>query len=211
MALSDPTPVDESTRLGCGRDIDDVWANIDHPPDDHEVNCPDCQDARANLADLNAAAREMLAGDIADPQLHTDPDVLDNIISIARTEIRRGRSIPFRQPRADGPIGELAVSEQAVATVIRRASDLVVGVEARRCRIDFESIPPIDAARHDPSLDPASNATAISIALSITVTGGQPIPPLIERLRERVSESVAAVIGLRVNAIDVTVEDLHDA
>ena len=95
--------------------------------------------------------------------------------------------------------------------MIRRASDLVVGVEARRCRIDIASTTPTDADRLDPSLDPAPNPTAISIALSITVTGGQPIIPLIERLRERVTEAVAAVIGLRVKAIDVTVEDLHDA
>lgn len=210
MALSDPTPVDEPTRLGCGRDIDDVWANIDHPPDDHEADCPDCQDARANLADLNTAAREMLAGDVADPQLHTDPDVLDNIITIARTQIRRGRAIPFREPHAEDATGELAVSEQAVATVVRRASDLVVGVEARRCRIDVESSTPTDAQRLPLSPDRAPVPTAISIALSITVTGGQPILPLIERLRERVTEAVATMIGLRVKAIDVTVEDLHD-
>lgn len=208
MALSDPTPVDGSTQLGCGREIDDVWANIDHPPDDHEADCPDCQAARANLADLNTAAREMLAGDVADPQLHTDPDVLDNIVAIARAQIRRGRAIPFRQPKAGAPNGELAVSEQAVATVVRRASDLVAGVEARRCRIDIESSTPADA---DSGPDPAPGPTAISIALSVTVSGGQPILPMIEQLRERVTETVATVIGLQVKAIDVTVEDLHDA
>ena len=41
--------IDEHPRLGCGRSIDEVWQNIDRPPDAHELACDQCRAARASL------------------------------------------------------------------------------------------------------------------------------------------------------------------
>lgn len=48
-----------TTQLGCGRDIDEVWANADSLPDAHELTWPDCQAARASLRELNAATYDL--------------------------------------------------------------------------------------------------------------------------------------------------------
>ncbi|MDN5765522.1 MAG: Asp23/Gls24 family envelope stress response protein [Humibacillus sp.] len=210
MALTD------TGRLGCGRDVDDVWAHIGDEPDEHEATCPDCQAARADLAGLASATTAMVDSDRDDARLVNQPSALAAIVAIARTEVRRGRTLPLtlppRQPSdlpADRPpvseTGELTISEQAVASIIRQASDRVADVEARRCRVSVVDDEPRSTATE------AGSPTRFSVELSLTVGRAVRIPGLATQLRRAITTAIDDRIGVGVASIDIHVEDLHDA
>lgn len=202
----------DSTKLGCGRDLDDVWANIDRPADRHEASCSDCQAARSNLSDLHSATQQMISADAADPELRTDPAVLDNIIAVARSEVRRGAKIPLRRPTEGQQPGELTISEQTVAAVIRRVADTTPEIEARRCHVKEIGMTTPSAqqseADHKPSPTPGDPATQIRVQLSLAVVPGVQIAPVVNALRNEIIAAVTDEIGVEVTVVDVTVEDL---
>lgn len=193
--------VNEETELGCGRQIDDVWDRIEDPPDEHELTCPDCRAARASLDELSAATRELVAVDAADTTLRTSSAGLTNIMAVARAEVRRGRRLPLRQPLPDQVVEELTISEQAVAAVIRQTADRMPGIEAGRCRVEF-----------DESVIPAAQGEAATIkaSLRVRVAADLAIPVVVQALRDEIIEVVLARIGIRVSAVDVVVEDVFD-
>lgn len=224
--------VTQSTRLGCGRDIDDLWSTIEQAPSAHESTCPYCQGARTDLAALAAATKDMTGADNDNPRLRLTGQVMTDILAIARTEVRRGRTLPLRRTHAglDGSSTiELTVSEQAVATVVRQACDQVPGVEGRRCSIQAASSPQGDAAPHrplDPADDvlddrpadgvrgdgtPAAEPAEVTIDLGISVTHTAAIPALTALLRHQILAAVSNQVGITVSRIDIHVEDLHDA
>lgn len=196
MALANST-----TRLGCGREIDDVWANADAPPNAHEMECPDCRAARASLAELNTATRELRSSDREDPNLRLSPDLVSKITSIARAEVRRGRRIPLRRTRSGTDEADLTVSEQAIATVIRHTCDQLPDIEARRCSVEVVD----DAAGPDPA------AVAIRAHLRISVAASTASPGRIETLRQEIIAAVEDQVGVTAQIVDIDVEDVHDA
>ncbi len=196
MALANST-----TRLGCGRDIDEVWAHADAPPDAHEIGCPDCQAARTSLADLNAATRDLRSRDQEDPELRLSADLVSKITSIARAEVRRGRRIPLRRGPAGTEEADLTVSEQAVATVIRQICDELPDIEARRCSVEIAD----DATGIDP------DAVAIRARLRISVAVTTVSPARIDALRQQIIAAVEGQVGVTAQTVDIDVEDVHDA
>lgn len=191
-----------STQLGCGRDIDEVWAKADAPPDAHEAGCPDCQAARESLAALNTATDELRHRDQHDPALRLSSEVLTKITAIARAEVRRGRRIPLRYPPPEADAPELTVSELAVATVVRRTCDQLSGIEARHCHVEI-------IERVDRDDDPERRVTVV-VSLTLSVGSDQAIPDRLTVLRERVREAVAREIGIEVRTVTIHVEDVHD-
>jgi uncharacterized alkaline shock family protein YloU len=219
MAMTHPASA--ATRLGCGRDIDEVWESIDAPPSVHELACPYCQAARASLTELAAATKDLTAADRANPLLRVPAQVLSTIMTIARTEVRRGRTIPLEQPAPDlnghppGPTA-LNISEQAVAAVVRQASDQLDGVQARRCSVqpaipDQSPPAPSNAPKRPTRLGTDTTPTEVTVALGVSVSRGVSIPSLIPELRRRIRSAVTAQVGLTVSRIDIHVEDIHDA
>ena len=196
MALAKST-----TRLGCGREIDDVWANADAPPNAHERECPDCRAARASLAELNTATRELRSSDREDPNLRLSADLVSKITSIARAEVRRGRRIPLRRTQSGTDEADLTVSEQAIATVIRHTCDQLPDIEARRCSVEVVD----DAAGPDP------DAVAIRAHLRISVAASTASPGRIETLRQEIIAAVEDQVGVTAQIVDIDVEDVHDA
>lgn len=196
MALANST-----TRLGCGREIDDVWANADAPPNAHEMECPDCRAARASLAELNTATRELRSSDREDPNLRLSADLVSKITSIARAEVRRGRRIPLRRTQSGTDEADLTVSEQAIATVIRHTCDQLPDIEARRCSVEVVD----DAAGPDPA------AVAIRAHLRISVAAATASPGRIETLRQEIIAAVEDQVGVTAQIVDIDVEDVHDA
>ncbi|MEP6651081.1 MAG: Asp23/Gls24 family envelope stress response protein [Lapillicoccus sp.] len=222
------------TRLGCGRDVDEVWDSIDQPPNEHERTCPYCTRARANLAELSTATHELTIADQQDPSLRVPAERLANVLAIVRTEVRRGRSIPLQRPVSDphhdlgnaGDTGadagadtaadavpDLTVSEQVIATVVRETCDRNPDVEVRRVSID---IAPATAARREggsPSLPRVDEMqpTDVVMDLEVTVSHTAAIPDLIDGLRRRIMAAVASQIGVIVSRINIHVQDLHDA
>ncbi len=201
MALTDSTT---TTRLGCGRDIDEVWANAGSPPDAHERTCPDCQAARASLTELDAATRDLRSRDQADPELHLSADLVSKISSIARAEVRRGRRIPLRNVTGghDAAVeADLTVSEQAIASIIRDTCDQFADIEARRCSVEISD--------HRAGLDPET--VAIRARLRISVAASTASPGRIDELREQVIAAVHDRVGVTAQVVDIDVEDVHDA
>lgn len=216
MALTGTTPSPPSqtdpNRLGCGRSIDDVWARVDLPPDPHEQACPDCQAARHDLGDLAAATRGVVAADKADPALRLDSGAITGILEIARAEVRRGRRIPMDQPRPGAAGDELTVSEQTLANLIRRTSDEIGGLEARRSAVALSKHDPLNegAPGHDTRQPETLAAPAeITVDLRISVAPNAAIPALTRLLRDRLRTAVELEVGITATVINITVEDIH--
>lgn len=189
--------VTETTRLGCGRDVEEVWANVDRPPTPHEQACADCTRARAELAELSAATAELRDADREDPTLRVPEGVLSGILGIVSAEVRRGRMVPL--VRTLDPEPPLAVSEQVIATVVRETGDRNPEVEVRRVSV---AASPVEAESPEPA--------DVTLRLQVSVTRAATIPRLIESLRGTIRDEVTSRVGVTVSRIDVMVEDVHD-
>lgn len=194
--------VSSNDTLGCGRSIDQVWENVASPPDDHERGCPDCTAARDDLQPLRNATAELRRDD--DDQ-QPGPQLLEHVMQVARSEVRRGRRIPMHRPGSWRHGDGLTVSEQAVAATVRRAALAYPEIQVRRCTARLSGG---DDAEATPSEDgvPAEVALTLSISMAATTR----LPELAARLRATVVETVEAEIGVRVGSIDLAVDDVHD-
>lgn len=202
MALTD------SNRLGCGREVDDLWARIGREPDGHEADCPYCQSARQDLSELASATTALTESDATDDLLVSRPGALAAVMTIVRTEVRRGRTLPLVTPSPTDR-GELTISEQAVASIVRDACDGFADLEGRRCRVivaDEQIRSP--SAPSAPSASPGPNA--LLIELSVTVAREVSVPQLARELRSAVGEVVRRRVGVPVSSMTIHVEDLHD-
>lgn len=193
MAMSD----DDST-LGCGRTVADVWERIDLPPDEHETTCPDCTDARRSLGRLAVASTDLRRQDRDDATLDPPADLLGQIMDVARAEVRRGRTLPLREPE---PLSEptLTVSEQTVASLVRQIADRESAVEARRCAV-------VTLAGRTQVGAPA----AMAVELRLSVASGTAIPETTARLRRAIIAEVGESVGVEVPTVELIVEDVHD-
>lgn len=220
MAVNSP-----STQLGCGRDIDEVWDGIGQPPDRHERTCPFCQAARSDLEELARATRTLRDDDSADAGLGAGPEVIGRILSVARSEVRRGRRLPLDAPQA-GRAASLTISEQALVAVVRRTGDATREVQIRRCSVSLDPGPERPAGDGDaagpgvPETVPAGaegvsplldRATDVRVSLKVSVGYGAAVVVAVDRLRAAVIGAVAREVGMNVVSVDVVVEDLHDA
>ena len=214
MAVTDPT------RLGCGRSIDDVWDHIGRPPDEHETTCPDCRAARTNLGGLAEAAHEMAEADQADPDLHVSPGVIARILQVARAEVRRGKILPLFDAHPDSSLVDLGISEQTIATTIRRTCDQMLGVQARRCHVKLAADPSASGARPfdetPATTDPSAGRlegrpSALHVQLTVSVAPRVAITTLTQDVRDRVVTALAAEIGVEVRRVDISVEDIDSA
>lgn len=192
--------VSSSTRLGCGRDIDEVWAGVDRPATPHEQTCPFCSAARESMRELGRATAELRTQDEEDPDLQAGPQVIARILDIARSEARRSRRLPLSKPRPGQVVDELTVSEQAVAAVVRRTGDRYGGVQVRRCSIDL-----VDA-----TVQEEQGASDVRVSLRVSVAADVSIPVLSAELRSAVMAVVDREVGINVVGVDLVVEDVHE-
>ncbi len=201
----------DDRRLGCGRDIDDLWSQISRPPDEHESTCAFCQEARASMEPLARATSQMRTEEVEDPDRVPDPGVLLRVMEIARAEVRRARLLPLDEPEPDDLSPELTISEQTVAAVARRAGDRVPGVEVRRSRVAL--------ARRGPDGTPSASAGAgrgarrpaeIRVALHISVSSAVAIPQTAQQVRDAVMAAIKEEVGVNVVVVDIAVQDVHD-
>lgn len=186
---------DTGPELGCGRSIDDVWVRIDQPLDAHELTCADCQAARESLAKLRLATDDLKAEAPEAPSL----GVKEAVMAVARTEVRRARRLPVRTSVA----GDLQLSEQIVATVVREAADTVLGVHARRCTVALDE-------PGDRGVIPEEGVRQIDVVLGVAMALGLPIPQVLADLRTVIRDQVERRLGVVTAQIDITVEDLYD-
>lgn len=198
--------IDEHPRLGCGRSIDDVWAGIDRPPDAHEAGCEQCRAARASLQTLRSiTARQRTLEETAatdpDASLRPSSRVLENVLAVARAEVRRGRRIPA----ATTELGPVLVSEQALVTLVRLAADSVPGVRTRRIEVTPRRRTD-GGLGYDPGA-PVLDAVTCRIAISPTVS----VPRVSTEIRHRVTAVLSRHMSVDPGAVNIVVEDLYDA
>lgn len=195
----------EDTTLGCGHTIEEVWANIDHPPTAHEAGCSQCRAARQSLHTLNELTEHYRGAERA---AESDPDesqrpgtrVHPTVLAIARAEVRRGRRIPVTTT----DYGPILISEQTLLALVRTAIDTVGGMRARR--ISTTGLTDIDAASPDPGdTDPGVRITC-RVAVAPTVS----IPTATATARQRVLAATSRHLHLDPEAVDIIVEDLYE-
>lgn len=192
--------VTSDNRLGCGRDIDDVWEHADDPHTDHESHCEYCQSARRDLRELQDASQQLKRSDQADPRLKLPRELVGRVLSVARAEVRRGSHIPLVRTSHTAAKATLAVSRQAVSSVLWHASDeLWPSVEARRC-----SVSGIETEGD------ADVPVAITIDIEISVRLGLSVPLIVGQLRARLMDAITREIGIDVTSINVLVKNVHD-
>ncbi|TCP56916.1 hypothetical protein EV191_101865 [Tamaricihabitans halophyticus] len=180
-------------QLDCGRSLEEVWARLDEVQaghaDEHELGCAHCSTARGSLLALREATAELRA-DRTEPSL----DLVDRIMSAVRANVRRSGAMV--ELRTDEP-GRVEVSEQAVAAVLRYAADAFDGVRARRCRVRTAGRAP-------------DGATLIDVELAVAVRYAAYEPAVLDRLRERVQVACTSRLGLRLNQLELIVDDIYD-
>ncbi|WP_067564181.1 Asp23/Gls24 family envelope stress response protein [Nocardia acidivorans] len=191
MAVID-TDTEQEYVLPCGRGLDSVWDRLDTVRngggDAHEASCIHCRTARESLLGLRTATRELI--DQPDPP---PSDLVERIMSAVRSELRRGQALGLPTPHA----GTVAVSEQAVAVVLRYAADSVPGVRARRCRMQAVGTGP-------------DGETVVHISMTIAVeVNGDGVHGLVPKVREAVTAAASARTGLVVGRLDIAIVDVY--
>jgi len=176
--------------LPCGRDVETAWERLDAVAaglaDAHERTCPHCQGAHASLVVLRDATAGLAADEEAPP-----PGLTGRIMAAVRAEVGRREilDLPCEEP------GRARISEQAVASVLRFAADTVPGVRARRCRVT-------------PAGD---DRQAIDVHLTLAVGYPAFAATALAAVRERVTAAAGARIGVRLNRLDLLVDDIYPA
>lgn len=176
--------------LPCGRDVEHVWERLDEVEagraDAHELGCPHCRAAAESLAVLRDLTGQLAAAD-AEPGL----DLTGRIMSAVRAEVRRHDLLPLTTPEP----GDVRVSVQVVAAVLRFAADTVPGVRARRCRVTTTDSPDF----------------AVEVELGVAVSYRGFSSDALDLVRERVTAAASARVGVRLARLDLALDDLFDA
>lgn len=180
----------EDYLLPCGRDVEQVWQRLDEieagRTDVHERDCPYCQATRESLTVLRDLTRE-LTEDTEGPSL----DLTGRIMAAVRADVRRHDLLPL--PTTEP--GTVRVSAHAVAAVLRFAADGVHGVRARRCRVSISD----------------GDDLAMTVEMSVAVSYEGFARHALDEVRARVAVAAEARIGVRLERLDLVLDDLYDA
>jgi hypothetical protein len=176
----------EDYLLPCGRDVEQIWQRLETGRTDvHELDCPYCQATRESLTVLRDLTQE-LAEDTEAPSL----DLTGRIMAAVRAGVRRHDLLPLQTPEP----GEVRVSAHAVAAVLRFAADGVQGVRARRCRVSMAD----------------TDDLAMTVEMSVAVSYRGFALHALDEVRARVAAAAQARIGVRLERLDLILDDLYD-
>jgi hypothetical protein len=180
----------EAYRLPCGRDVEQVWQRLDEieagRTDAHERDCAYCQATCESLTVLRSLTQE-LTEDAEGPSL----DLTGRIMAAVRADVRRHDLLPLPTPEP----GAVRVSAHAVAAVLRFAADGVHGVRARHCRVSTTD----------------TGGLAMTVEMSVAVSYGGFARHALDEVRARVAAAAEARIGVRLERLDLILDDLYEA
>ena len=178
---------------GSGYSLDDLSDYLDRgrqpaiPAIDDNA---ECRSVLSSLERVGALSRDLVAKDAeANPGL--DESWLGTLFASISQEAKAGRDIPLGSP---DPRTSLSITEGAVRELVRAAGDSIPGAIVGRCRLDGDVDKP---------------GSAIRVEISISVLLGAPVPEVAESVRQRVYSELLAHTELSVEAVDVTVADVH--
>lgn len=172
----------------CTRSEDELWASLGSPPDDHERQCPTCQEQRRRLAPLAQAAQDWKTG--TDPEETLLEGILGRVMNGIRAEIRRGTLFTLTVT----PHGPIRISSYLLLEAIRDAVDSIEHVELRTHKI-------IPHAAGD-------GTGPISLTVSLAMEAGRGSAEVAEQTRRTIAALFAERLGMPIGTINVTVEDV---
>lgn len=196
--------IKQQPQLGCGTVIDEIWDNMGLGPTSHQQKCPQCRAARESLEALHsviAAYRQAEA--TPDDAMRPSPRVRQNILAVARSEVRRGR----RSLATVTDRGPVFISDQALVDLVRVAVDTVDGVRGRR----------IDVAMHTDegpeyfAQQQEQCRSLRTLTVRLGVRYGDSIPELTAAVRHRVLTVLAYHVDVDPVSVDLVVEDVFNA
>ncbi len=176
----------DGDRLPCGRDIAQLWEQLDNgTPDKHAPACQHCQAALAEIRPLLQATRELAAEPVSPPT-----DLAARIMTAIRARIHPGVRIPLT-----GPAGmRLHISERAAAMILRATGDTIDGVRVRSCRLT-----PAGQDGH----------AAVSLRITLSLRYGMAAAAAARAVRAAVRAAADRQLGLTLADIDIEVTDIH--
>ena len=187
--------MDEDDIGGSGYSIDDLSAYLDSgrtPRNEAIERNAECRSVLASLEHMGRLSRELMESEARESAADdSSPAWLRNVLTTISREVRAGRDIPY--PGADERT-TLAVTEGAVRSAIRAAGDEIPGVLVTRSRLDGD-------------LD--SPGAPLRVEVAISVLFGRPMQAAADAVRASVASALAQHSPLRVDSIDVRVEDVR--
>lgn len=182
---------------GSGYSLDDLSAYLDRgrqPAIAAIDGNAECQAVLDSLERLGALSRELVDEDAGE---HPAPSGwLDRVMTVVAGELKAGKDIPF--PPLDERAG-VSITEGAVRELIRAAGDAVPGALVGRVRLEG---------------DVASTGTEdapLTVAVTLSVLADRPITRVADDVREAVASALTLRTPVRVERIDITVDDVHFA
>ncbi len=156
------------------------------PSIERSAACRLALDGMRRLSQLSASSLQQQA----DRDPGRDEGWISGLLDIIKSEIRSGRDVPISHP--DGAL-RLALTEAAVRGLIRRAGDTMPGALVGRCALEG---------------DVAVPGAPVRVVVSCSLTFGEPLAAMADRLRQRIAAALAEHTELTIEAIDVHVDDV---
>jgi len=194
MTMETPPPGDSTDGIGgTGYTLEDLSDYLDRgrlpsiPAIDDNA---ECSSVLSSLQRVGALSRDLVAKE-AELQPPVDETWLSALFTSISQEAKAGRDIPLTSP---DPRTRLSITEGAVRELVRAAGDSVDGVLVGRCQLDG---------------DLATVGDSIRVTVSISVLLGSPVHEAAETVRQRVYSELLTHTELTIEAVDVTVADVH--
>jgi uncharacterized alkaline shock family protein YloU len=190
----------------CGADIDGLLEQVaagragEH--DEHQTECPHCQAALIELADVWAPVRRLADQPVVAPS---------GILTVVMRHIDRlTEDIWYTLHRAEA--GAITVATRVVATIARQAALRVPGVRVAFGRSSAAAAARAAEAgtrqhRHPHAAAGVMGRTAV-VDLALTVTHGQSIEHVARTVQRRVAADLRDTLGLQHVAVNITVDDV---
>jgi uncharacterized alkaline shock family protein YloU len=170
--------------------LSDYLDRGENPPEEFLNTAPENRLAYDALTRFRSMAQEILAEDVtAEPPV--DDGWVTRILKNIHREVRSGRSIPVSHP---SPQAELSLTEGAIRGLIRAAGDGVAGTFIGSCTLDGDVTTP---------------GSPVTVNVEASVFWGERMPQTAQHLREAITTSLLHHTELNIQAVNVTITDVH--
>ena len=205
------TPVD-GDQLPCGTLVDDLLEQVAdrRPAADpaHQAGCVHCRAALAELAAIWAPVHQAATEGVTVPA-----GLLDRVMSAVRDLVANSWYAVI-----DSGQGLTRIAAWVIATMARSAAGRVAGVSYATSRTGGQPGGQTTSGSRLPAGRPSAPDGGVGVAgrrvvinLELVAELGSELPTLADRVRAQVHRDVAAMTGLNVVEINITVADLDDS
>ncbi|MBA2553404.1 MAG: Asp23/Gls24 family envelope stress response protein [Geodermatophilaceae bacterium] len=185
------TPPQESSSLPCGTDVDELTVQVVErtPPLDpeHQAGCPYCRAALAELSVLWSPVHALAEEDVVAPT-----DLVQRVLDeIQELDYTGGRAVIAAVD------GDTAIAVRVVAVIARKAADSVDGTLLAMSRVSA-------------GVEVGAVGRSVVVQLDLIAALGVHLPALSTQIQRTVRDHVAALTGLSVVAVDVSVVEVAE-